>query len=149
VKQFAQCSNCQQWFIRSFTTAVEIHPDDHLRQVTLWCLHCMAAAEQRSQSGREDESEMSAWQEGAAPAASLLPDDVPDTNYQQIIQEHSDLMERALREDDAVLVPIVEAFMQRCLLYQEQEAIPEQAKRLLGHAQYWQAFLKALNQSLS
>jgi hypothetical protein len=48
-----------------------------------------------------------------------------------------------------VLVPIVEAFMQRCLSFHQQVTIPEQARRLLGHAQYWQAFLKALNQSLS
>lgn len=88
-------------------------------------------------------------QEDTAAANSRLPDDVSDADYQQIIQEHTDLMERALREDDAVLVPIVEAFMQRCLSYQQHVTFPEQARRLLGHAQYWQAFLKALNQSLS
>lgn len=149
MKQFAQCSNCQQWFIRSYTSAVEIYPDDHVRQITRWCLHCMTAAEQRSQPVREDEAAVPIRQADTDSANSLSPGDVSDADYQQIIQEHTDLMERALREDDAVLVPIVEAFMQRCLNYHQQATAPEQARRLLGHAQYWQAFLKALNQSLS
>ena len=149
MKQFAQCGNCQQWFIRSFTTTVEVHPDDHLRQVTLWCERCIVAAEQRSHPGREDEAAMPVWQAGATSANTSAPGGAPDEDYQQIIQEHTDLMERALREDDAILVPIVEAFMQRCLHYREQAAIPEYANRISGHAQYWQAFLKALNQSLS
>lgn len=92
---------------------------------------------------------MPAPQERAASTHSLSPGDVPDEDYQQILQAHTDLMERALREEDAVLVPIVEAFMQRCLSYQRQVTIPEQARRLAGHAQYWQAFLNALNRSLS
>lgn len=149
VKQFAQCGNCQQWFIRSFTTTVEIHLDDHLRQVTLWCRHCMVAAEQRSQPGREEEAAMPVWQEGVAPTNSPVHGSVHDEDYQQILQEHTDLMERALREDDAVLLPVVEAFMERCLSFQQQVEIPEYASRISGHAQYWQAFLKALNQSLS
>ena len=107
------------------------------------------AAEQRSQPGCEDGASMSIRQTDTSAANSLLSDNVADASYQQIIQEHTDLMERALREDDVVLVPIVEAFLQRCLDYHEQATIPEQARRLLGHAQYWQAFLKALNQSLS
>lgn len=148
MKQFAQCSNCQQWFIRSFTTTVEIHLDNHLHQITLWCRHCVVEAEGRSQPGRENEAAVSAWQEGAASATGQAPEHEHDEDYQQIVQEHTDLMERALREDDAVLLPIVEAFMQRCLHYQQQVTKPEQANRLLGHAQYWQAFLKALNQSL-
>lgn len=92
---------------------------------------------------------MSIRQADTASTDSLLPDDVADADYQQMLQEHTDLMERALREDDAILVPIVEAFMQRCLDYHQQATIPEQGRRLLGHAQYWQAFLKALNRSLS
>lgn len=107
------------------------------------------SAEQRSRPGRDDQTAMPVWQEGATLANSPAPGGVSDDDYQQIIQEHTDLMERALREDDAVLVPMVEAFMQRCLRYQEQVAVPEYATRISGHAQYWQAFLKALNQSLS
>lgn len=109
----------------------------------------MAAAEQRSQPGCDDEMATSAWREDTASASDRLSDNEADEHYQQIVQEHVELMERALREDDAILVPIVEAFMERCLRYQQQATIPEQANRLLGHAQYWQAFLKALNQSLS
>jgi hypothetical protein len=57
-------------------------------------------------------------------------------------------MDRAMHEDDAVLVPLIEDFMQRCRACHDQLQTPEQAQRLRGHLQYWDAFLKALQQSL-
>ncbi|MCZ6876286.1 MAG: hypothetical protein O7G88_22615 [bacterium] len=149
MKQFSQCTNCQQWYVCAFTTAIELYQDDRLRQVTVWCLRCIDEAEQRSQP---------TWLgEAAAPelhlqspelTSSQHPEEVPGEDYQHFIQEHTDLMGRALREDDAVLVPVVEDFLQRCLSFQHQVDIPEQANRISGNVQYWKAFLKALNQSL-
>lgn len=140
VKQFSQCTNCQQWYVRSFTTAIELYQDDYLRQVTVWCLRCIDEAEQRSQPTLNV----------PPPESTRIqhPEEVPTEDYQRFMQEHTDLMERALREDDAVLVPVVEDFLQRCLSFQHQLDTPEQAHRLLGNVQYWKAFLKALNQSL-
>jgi hypothetical protein len=146
VKQFSQCTNCQQWYARSFTTAIELYQDDCLRQVTVWCLRCIDEAEQRSQPTWFGEA---VAPELNAPHPESTHSQPPEEeDYQQFMQEHTDLMERALREDDAVLVPVVEDFLQRCLSFQHQLDTPEQANRLLGNVQYWKAFLKALNQSL-
>lgn len=109
--------------------------------MTVWCLRCIDEAEQRSQptlNAPHPESTHS----------QQHPEEVPIEDYQRFMQEHTDLMERALREDDAVLVPVIEDFLQRCLSFQDQLDIPEQTNRLLGNVQYWKAFLKALDQSL-
>ena len=149
MKQFSQCSNCQQWYVRSFTAAIEIYQDDCLRQVTVWCLRCIDEAEQRSQPTRLDAASVP---DANAQCPELthrpLLEEVPADDYQQFMQAHTDLMERALQEEDAVLVPIVEDFLQRCLSFQHQVEIPAQANRIAGNVQYWKAFLKALNQSL-
>jgi hypothetical protein len=67
-------------------------------------------------------------------------------DFQQCIQEHLHLMERALHEDEAVLVAAIEDFLQRCRLLQAQQDISERVQRLQGCLQYWETFLQALNQ---
>jgi len=54
-------------------------------------------------------------------------------------------MDRALCDEEAILVPLIEDFMARCRVYQTHLDMPEQRKRLTGHLQYWETFLKALN----
>ena len=63
------------------------------------------------------------------------------------MQEHVQLMDRALYDDETLVVPAIQDFMERCRLYQTQLEIPEQCQRLAGHLQYWETFLKALNAS--
>ncbi|MEE8301219.1 MAG: hypothetical protein V3S24_02175 [Candidatus Tectomicrobia bacterium] len=148
MKQFAHCTNCQQWYVGAFTTAVETYQDDHLHRVTIWCLRCIDETEKRSRAISTHESVSSDGHHDVdGPTDTVLAGIAPSEEFQQFMQEHSDLMERAIREDDDVLVPIVEDFMHRCHTYQQQTRVPEQAQRLLGHMQYWKAFLKALNQS--
>jgi hypothetical protein len=67
-------------------------------------------------------------------------------DFQQCIQEHLHLMERALHEDEAVLVAAIEDFLQRCRLLQTQQDISARVQRLQGCLQYWETFLRALNQ---
>jgi hypothetical protein len=69
------------------------------------------------------------------------------SDFQRLLQEHTALMERAIHEDDAVLVPLIEAFMQQCRCTQGHLKHPEYIQRLSGHLQYWEAFLKALHQA--
>jgi hypothetical protein len=71
----------------------------------------------------------------------------PLSEFNAFIQEHLDLMERALYEDDAIIVPLIEAFMQRCRTYQAQIEAPDRVERLTRHLYYWDAFLKAMRQS--
>jgi hypothetical protein len=66
---------------------------------------------------------------------------------QQFMQEHMQLMDRALYDDDTLLIPIIEDFIERCRRYQSRVERPEQEQRLTGHLQYWEAFLNALNAS--
>ncbi len=56
-------------------------------------------------------------------------------------------MERALHEDDAVIISLVDDFMKRCRACQSQLQRPEEAQRLAGHLQYWETFLNTLKQS--
>jgi hypothetical protein len=56
-------------------------------------------------------------------------------------------MDQALHADETVLVPVIMDFMQRCRVSQEHAAVPEHSQRLSGYLNYWEAFLKALNQS--
>jgi hypothetical protein len=67
--------------------------------------------------------------------------------FQQFMQEHLQLMDRALYDDDTLLVPIVQDFIERCRLYRTTVERPEQSQRLTGHLQYWETFLNALNAS--
>lgn len=141
MRQFTRCANCRQWYLQTFTTAVEIFRDGHLQRLAVWCLRCVADAEHRSHPTDERRSD--------APGTPLpaTTRDVSPNSFQQLVQEHLALMDRAMHEADTILVPLIEDFMQRCQAHQPQES-PEQAQRLAAHLQYWAAFLKALNQAL-
>ena len=136
MKRFARCTNCQQWYVQTYTTSVEIYQHDNLCYLTVWCLRCMDEAEKRSQP----------------PDTALNLEQYPSPlsssdSFQQYMQEHVQLMDRALYDDETLVVPAIQDFMARCRLYQTQLEIPEQCQRLVGHLQYWEAFLKALNAS--
>jgi hypothetical protein len=117
--------------------------------MTVWCLGCIQDAEQRSQ--RRHTARQQSLPGPYAASVSLERSDGEASVFsvfQQLIQEHLQLMERAIHEDDTVIVPIVEDFMQRCRLHHEQLETPEHAQRLQGHVQYWETFLQALRRSL-
>ena len=134
MKRFARCTNCQQWYVQTYTTSVEIYQHDNLCCLTVWCLRCIDEAEERSQP------------HGTAIDREQRPSPVPSSDpFQQFMQEHLQLMDRALYDDEALLIPVIQDFMERCRLYQRQLDIPEQCRRLTGHLQYWETFLKALN----
>ena len=146
MKQFTQCTNCHQWYVRPYTTTVEIYQSDSRRCMTVWCLRCIDEAEQRSQPHGTSVAT-------GASTPALHPIDIGERpehgpsseTFQHCMQEHLQLMDRALYDDEAILIPIVQDFMERCRLYQSHLEIPEQLKRLTGHLQYWETFLKALN----
>jgi hypothetical protein len=69
------------------------------------------------------------------------------SDFQQLGSEHTLLMERAIHEDDAVLVPLIEDFIQRCRSAHAHSMQSEYSQRLTSCLQYWEAFLKALRQS--
>jgi hypothetical protein len=106
----------------------------------------MAEAEQRSQPPGAS---------GAIVVATPTPDTAhlaeptghasSSETFQQFMQEHLHLMDRALYDEEAMLIPLVQDFMERCRLYQTGLERPEQHQRLAGHVQYWESFLKALN----
>jgi hypothetical protein len=141
VKQFTRCANCRQWYLQAFTTAVEIFRDGHLHRIAVWCVRCVEDAEQRSHSAQERGDDTA---EAPVYATRMAPPD----GFHQLVQEHIDLMDRAIHEEDTILVPLLEDFMERCRSYQQRLDNPEQAQRLLAHLQYWEAFLKALQQAL-
>jgi hypothetical protein len=136
VKRFARCTNCQQWYVQPYTTSVEIYQHDTLCCLTIWCLRCIDEAEKRSQPHHTA-------LESQQPPSPLPSSDI----FQQFMQEHLQLMDRALYDEEAFVVPAIQDFMERCRLYQTQAEIPEQGQRLAGHLQYWEIFLKALNVS--
>ena len=136
MKRFARCTNCQQWYVRTYTTSVEIYQHDNLCYLTVWCLRCIDEAEKRSQPP------------DTALNLAQYPSPLSSSDsFQQYMQEHVQLMDRALYDDETLVVPAIQDFMARCRLYQTQVEIPEQCQRLVGHLQYWEAFLKALNAS--
>lgn len=148
MKQFTQCTNCQQWYVRTYTTTVEIYQRDSLRCMTVWCLRCVDEAERRSQPHGTSVAPVA-----SAPALDPIesaerPSHEPSSGtFQHYMQEHLQLMDRALYADEAMLIPIIQDFMERCRRYQPDLERPEQLKRLTGHLQYWETFLKALNSS--
>ena len=136
VKRFARCTNCQQWYVRTYTTSIEIYEQDTLCCLTVWCLRCIDEAEKRSQS------------HGTSIDIQQYPSPQSSSEiFQQYMQEHVQLMDRALYDDETLVVPAIQDFMERCRLYQTQLAIPEQYQRLAGDLQYWETFLQALNAS--
>lgn len=147
MQQFAQCSNCQQWYLRVYTTSVELYAHERLYALAVWCLQCIDAATRRSQP---------------LPEARETPDDIPRAfpvvtsptytgpregvdPFPALMQEHLALMDRALYDEETVLLTVVQEFVERCQRYQPQAASPEQDQRLAGHIRYWQTFLQALH----
>jgi hypothetical protein len=148
VKRFARCTNCQQWYVRTYTTSVEIYQHDNLCCLTVWCLRCIDEAEKRSQP--HGTALAMGGSTPGLPTADMAERPGPLSSsdlFQQCMQEHLQLMDRALYDDETLVVPAIQDFMERCRLYQTQLAIPEQSQRLAGHLQYWETFLKALNAS--
>ena len=136
MKRFARCTNCQQWYVRTYTTSVEIYQHDNLYYLTVWCLRCIDEAEKRSQP------------HGTAIDIEQRPSPLSSSSiFQQCMQEHVQLMDRALYDDETRVVPAIQDFMERCRLYQTQSESPEQCQRLARHLQYWETFPKALNAS--
>lgn len=139
MKQFAQCTQCQQWYVYTATSTVEIYHHDQLHCRTTWCVGCIAAAEQRSRPA-------------PPPSAAPVPLACPAVNdertlsetFQQFLAEHLRLMERALHDDEEVLIPDVQDFLERSGRCQGQLESPEQQQRLAGHMHYWETFLKTL-----
>lgn len=136
MKRFARCTNCQQWYVQPYTTTVEISQHDNLNCLTIWCLQCIDEAEKRSQP--HDTALENHQRPGPLSSSNIL---------QQFMQEHLQLMDRALYDEEVFVVPAIQAFMERCRLYQSQVEIPEQGQRLARHLQYWETFLTALNAS--
>jgi hypothetical protein len=149
MKRFARCANCCQWYVHAFTMAVEIYQGSQLQRIAVWCSRCIADAEHRSQYGDTQRSAEPSPPAPLTPPAHLpASTDSSPAREESFVQEHLQLMERAMREDDAVLIPLIEDFVQRCRAYHDQLQTPEPAQRLRAHLQYWDAFLKALHQSL-
>lgn len=156
MKQFAQCANCRQWYRRDVVTTVELIHDTGLQGIALWCPLCIQDAEQRS-GGLGADDVGTAFAEMAEhvfqtplPDASPrldgpLPETEPENDFERLVLEHFSLQDRALQEDDDVLVPLITEFVARCGAYQAQLESPQQIQRLSGHLQYWEMFLKALH----
>lgn len=147
MKQFTRCTNCRQWYLHTFTATVETRQEERLRRVTVWCLRCIDEAEQRSQGATTSK----AANEAALPPV-MPPERTPAApsgalEVAQLVQEHMALMERALHDDDDVLIPIIRDFMQRCRDYQHQAEATEATQRLGKHLDYWEAFLRVLHQA--
>ena len=148
MKQFARCANCRKWYIHAFTQLVEIYQSAQLQRLTVWCYRCIADAEHRSQPG-DNQHNTTYLSAPIAPPTYVSPSQSPPLESVELfVQEHLQLMDRAMHEEDAVLVPLIEDFMQRCQSCHNELQLPEQTQRLRGHLQYWEAFLKALQQSL-
>ena len=147
MKQFARCTNCRQWYLYSATLLVEIYRGNGLHRTALWCASCVQVAEQRSQaagaSGEHGTVDLSATFQFASP----VPEGHGSDDFHRLIQEHLDLMDRALQEDDSVIVPLIDDFIDRCRTYRDQLEHPAHEQRLSGHLQYWDTFLQALRRS--
>lgn len=133
--------------MRSATLLVEIYRGNGLHRTTLWCMSCVHAAEQRSQSASESGEHEIADLRAALPSSSAVLETHGSDDFHRLIQEHLDLMDRALQEDDSVIVPLIDDFMDRCRTHREQLEHPAHVQRLSGHLQYWDTFLQALRRS--
>src|SRR5262245_61944306 len=106
VKRFARCTNCQQWYVQTSTASVEIYQHDRLCCLAVWCLRCIAEAERRSQPPGT-----ALATEGVAPVWHMVDKEErpgplsSSAIFQQFIQEHLQLMDRALYDDETILVP--------------------------------------------
>ncbi len=148
MKQFAQCANCRQWYVEHAVTMVDILQGNGMRRTALWCQSCIREAEQRSHAVDErldaqalELADDSLLSYGLAPSAQEAPG-----VFGELLQEHHDLMEEALlEEDDGAIASRIGEFVERGRTHMEQLDDPEQAQRLTNHLNYWQTFLKTLN----
>ncbi|MBM3223825.1 MAG: hypothetical protein FJZ47_08505 [Candidatus Tectomicrobia bacterium] len=143
MKRFAQCVHCQQWYVHTYTTTVEIYQHDRLYGLAIWCLRCIQAAEQRSHISETWHDEPSVLPPPGAQHEEAMSQPSPET-FQGLVQEHLQLMDRALYDDETLLVPAVAAFLERCRISLDTIESPEHDQRLRGHVQYWETFLTTL-----
>jgi hypothetical protein len=119
-----------------------------MRRTALWCQSCIHEAEQRSRYAVEsiDVQDLQASASALKSYPRLQPEETSGT-FGALLQEHLDLMEEALLEenDDAIALRIGD-FMDRGRAHLDGLDDPTQAQRLTMHLHYWQTFLKALNQ---
>ena len=100
VKRFARCTNCQQWYVRTYTASVEIYQHDNLCCLTVWCLRCIDEAEKRSQP---HDTAIDIQQRPSSLSSSEI--------FQQYMQEHLQLMDRALYDEETLVVPAIQYFV--------------------------------------
>jgi hypothetical protein len=117
-----------------------VYQSDGQRCTTVWCVRCIAEAEQRSQP--PDAALATAVPLHGGETSGHGPASDP---FQHFLQEHLQLMDRALYDEEAMLIPVIHDFLERARLYQTHVENPEQGQRLAAHLQYWETFLKALN----
>jgi len=148
VKQFARCSNCRQWYVDRAVTTVDILQGNGMRRTALWCQPCIREAEQRSLYAEEgiDVQDLQA-SDGSLLGDNLLQSEEATGAFGALLQEHLDLMEEALlEENDDAIASRISDFMARGHAHLGTLDNVEQAQRLTTHLNYWQTFLKALNQ---
>jgi hypothetical protein len=146
VKQFARCSNCRQWYLERAVTTVDILQGNGVRRTALWCQPCIREAEQRSLNADAhlDDHDLQTRYESLL-NASLAPSEAVTGTFGELLQEHLDLMEEALlEENDRMIAMRIGDFMDRSRAHLEQLDNPEQSQRLTIHLNYWQTFLRAL-----
>lgn len=145
MRQFARCSNCQQWYLHTYTDSVEIYEHNRLCALAVWCFHCMAMAEQRSQplADAEAPSVATALSQHPLTRTDHTSPETAALTFEALMQAHAQLLDRALYDDEAVLIPAVQAFIDQCHGYAPAVDSPEKHQRLTGHARYWCTFLQA------
>jgi hypothetical protein len=119
-----------------------------MRRTALWCHPCIREAEQRSLHADEgiDYQDLQAV-DSSLPSYDLWPPAETPGAFGALLQEHLSLMEEALlEEDDDTIASRINDFMARARTHLDSFDDPEQVQRLTTHLNYWQTFLKALNQ---
>lgn len=147
MKQFARCSNCRQWYVSHVVTTVEILRGNGKHRTAVWCQPCIREAEQRSHDANEHLNAQDMHYLNALLAHHEPPHEEATGVFSDLLEEHLELMEQALQEDDDAIAARIGDFIERCLAYCEQLDDPQQSQRLTNHLNYWQTFLKMLDQS--
>jgi len=147
VKQFARCSNCRQWYVDRAVTTVDILQGNGMRRTALWCQRCIHEAEHRSLYAEEDlDVQERQASDGSRLSYDFLQPEEVNGAFSALLQEHLDLMEEALlEEDDDAIAARISDFMVRGHAHLDRLDDAEQTQRLTTHLNYWQIFLKALN----
>ena len=146
MKQFARCANCRQWYVERAVTTVDILQGNGARRTALWCRSCIQAAEQRSLYVDENTG-FQEWQaaEDSLLSRDFLPPEEAGGAFGDLMQEHLNLMEEALlEEDDDAIASRIGDFVERGRALLEQLDDATQTQRLTAHLNYWQTVLKAL-----